>query len=149
MKALLITIIVLVSINFSGCAVPSIVKNITDSVLEGKAFHEAQQQSAVEFLTNYIAANNSENKALIKSMTTPEFVSENKYLGLIIKPVGEPRALVEDNIAVVLFSFTSMKEPKHPHCGTSSFQLVKNNNDWKLAHITWSVEQTDCQSSSL
>jgi len=27
--------------------------------------------------------------------------------------------------------------------------LVKNNNDWKLAHVTWSVEHTDCQSSSL
>jgi len=149
MKTLFITIIILVSINFSGCAVPYIVKNITEEVLEGKALQKAQQQSAVAFVNRYITASNADDSTLIANMTTTEFTTEKKRFSHAIKLVGEPTILVQEHIAIVWTSFSSTNNSNYSHCGTSSFQLVKDNDEWKMAHVAWSVEQTDCQSNAI
>ncbi len=148
MKLLLISIIVLISINLSGCVVPIIVKNITEAVLEGKALKESQQRSATEFVDRYIAASNADNKVLIANMTTTEFTSEKKRQGYFIKLTGETTVLAEANVAVVWTSFSSTKDNSIFHCGTSSYQLVKDKDEWKMAYITWAEDKTACESSS-
>jgi hypothetical protein len=48
MKILLSIVIVLVSIIFSGCAVPTIVKNITGEVQKGKEIHLKQKKTIIQ-----------------------------------------------------------------------------------------------------
>jgi hypothetical protein len=149
MKTLLITIAILVSINLSGCAVPAIVKNITVEVLEGKARHLEQQESAEAFVNSYIVARNADNTALIERMTTAKFTPQNENRAHSIKLIGEPTVLAEENMAVVWASFTTINNLNDSPCGTSSFQLVKDNNDWKIANVTWSIEQIHCESNNI
>lgn len=145
---ILITIIALVSINLSGCVVPFIVKNITDNVLEGKTIHLEQKQSALARVKSYITVSNANDNVLIKSVTTVELNSEKESSVRTVKLIGEPILLAKENIAVVWTSFISINDSKDSHCGTSSFQLIKDNNDWKIAHVTWSLAQTDCELSA-
>jgi hypothetical protein len=145
---ILITTIALISINLSGCVVPFIVKDITDNVLEEKAIHLEQKQSVLARVKSYIAARNANNKVLINSMTTVELNSEKKSSARTVKLIDKPILLVKENIAVVWASFTSINDSNDSHCGTSSFQLIKETNDWKIAHVTWSLAQTGCELSA-
>lgn len=145
MKTLLITVITLISINLSGCVVPVIVKNITDEVLEGKAINEEQKKSALAFVNHYIAARNADDKALIETMTITKFTSKNEVSNHTVTLIGKPTVLAEENIAVIWTSFKFSDSSNNVHCGASSFQLIKDNNEWKVVSATWSVEKIDCE----
>ncbi|MEP3209161.1 MAG: nuclear transport factor 2 family protein [Maribacter sp.] len=51
---------------------------------------------------------------------------------------------IHNNVAAVWAAYDFWINDKHSHCGYEIFTLIKTNNAWKIASLTYSVEQDAC-----
>ena len=56
----------------------------------------------------------------------------------------DPAIEVDGDIAMVWSPYTFLIDGKVHHCGIDHFDLVRENNAWKILNITWSQRTTGC-----
>lgn len=56
----------------------------------------------------------------------------------------DPVVHVDDHIAVVWTPYDFHVNGNFSHCGTDIFNLIRVRGDWKIASVTYTVEQEDC-----
>lgn len=59
--------------------------------------------------------------------------------------LGEPVIQVDGDIAVVWVPYLFFREDHLDHCGVNHFDLVRENQQWKVQNVTWSSRTTGCQ----
>jgi len=57
---------------------------------------------------------------------------------------GEPTVMLRGPIAVVWGEYDFWIDGEFSHCGVDSADLVKIDNQWKIANMMWTVEKEDC-----
>lgn len=51
---------------------------------------------------------------------------------------------INKNVTAVWAPYDFWVNDKHSHCGYEVFTLIKKDADWKIASLTYSVEQNTC-----
>lgn len=51
---------------------------------------------------------------------------------------------IHNNVAAVWAAYDFWINDQHSHCGYEVFTLIKKDNAWKIASLTYSVEQDTC-----
>ena len=57
---------------------------------------------------------------------------------------GEPTILVRGPIAVIWGEYEFWIDGEFSHCGVDSVDLVKVEEEWKIANFMWTVEKENC-----
>ncbi len=57
---------------------------------------------------------------------------------------GEPTVLVRGPIAVIWGEYEFWIDGEFSHCGVDSVDLVKVEEEWKIANFVWTVEKESC-----
>ncbi len=78
-----------------------------------------------------------QNSELIASIKP----DDHSYLEQFTQP---PVVLIHDSIAVVWGEYDFWIDGKFSHCGVDSIDLVKQDGQWQIANIMWTVETEDC-----
>jgi len=61
--------------------------------------------------------------------------------GDVVERGFNPTVLVTDTTAMVWYPYDYYLDGKWSHCGVDTFNLVRTDDGWKIATMTWSVEQ--------
>lgn len=60
--------------------------------------------------------------------------------------LNDPAIESDGKVAMVWGDYTFFLNGKPHHCGTDHFDLVHENNGWKVVNVTWSQHTTGCGS---
>jgi hypothetical protein len=52
-----------------------------------------------------------------------------------------PSVLVSGTVAVVWYPYDFYRDGDWSHCGVDVFNMVRTNDGWRIANMTWSAEQ--------
>lgn len=61
---------------------------------------------------------------------------------------AEPTVLIRGPIAVAWGEYEFRIDGEFSHCGVDSVDLVKIDDEWKIANFMWTVEKTGCPAES-
>jgi len=61
--------------------------------------------------------------------------------GDVVERGFNPTVLVTDTTAMVWYPYDYYQDGKWSHCGVDTFNLVRTDDGWKIASMSWSVEQ--------
>lgn len=76
-----------------------------------------------------------------EAMVAEAIADENEYLE---RWLGEPEIRVHGPTAVVWGAYEFWINGERSHCGIDSVQLIRVDDDWKIANWTWTVEPDAC-----
>ncbi len=57
---------------------------------------------------------------------------------------SEPTVLIRGPIAVVWGAFEFTVDGNFSHCGINAFDMVKLDDEWKIANVMWTTEKDNC-----
>jgi hypothetical protein len=60
----------------------------------------------------------------------------------------EPTVLIRGPIAVVWGAFEFTVDGNFSHCGINSFDMVKIDEEWKIANVMWTTEHDNCPAAA-
>ncbi len=86
------------------------------------------------------------NRQEMRLAQNEAFVSklENDGHVYVERWTGEPTVMLRGPIAVVWGEYDFWIDGEFSHCGVDSADLVKVDNQWKIANMMWTVEKEDC-----
>jgi ketosteroid isomerase-like protein len=58
--------------------------------------------------------------------------------------LGKPDIRVDGDIAMVWVGYSFLIDGKVDHCGVNHFDLVREENVWKVQNVTWSSRKSRC-----
>jgi tetratricopeptide (TPR) repeat protein len=102
----------------------------------------------------------TENATFTGTTETPDGVTHNAmgrdaFLEMIqgrtdmLERMWEPTVMVHGTVAVVWTRYDFHIGGEFSHCGVDAFNLVRNDEGWRVASIVWTVERTGCAPSPL
>ena len=108
-----------------------------DSLLARQQFTENASLYAL------VKTNDSEGVILADINKFMSFIGDQKRPN-VSEPLWNPIIQRDDRIATVWVQYAFYYQNKFSHCGIDSFQLVRNDNQWKILSIIDTRRNTDC-----
>ena len=93
-----------------------------------------------------VAAERPDGSHAIRHLTPAEFSgSVRPGPERLEARLGEPVIQVDGDIAVVWVSYLFFRDDQLDHCGVNHFDLIRENQEWKVQNVTWSSRTTGCR----
>lgn len=67
----------------------------------------------------------------------------------IVERIWDPKIMIDDNIAMAWTPYDLHVNGEFSHCGINLFSLIRTQNGWKIADITYNVRRESCKESPL
>lgn len=101
------------------------------------AMKEANPVNLKETLTDTVILQTISKEGKVKMENAANFVAEiaNFSFGDLHEKITVESVLTDGTLANVWMSYEFFIKGKISHCGVNSFQLVKQNNSWKIQNI--------------
>ena len=151
MKQLILMMIL--TLGFNVKAQQSEIDNVKSKIVEFfDAFHKQDTVALKSMVTDKVIlqsiSTNKEGKTILKEDDFNEFVKsiasipkdkkfEEKLLDFNIQ--------VDDRMANAWTPYEFWYEEKFSHCGVNSFQLIKDDGEWKIIYLVDTRRQEGCQ----
>jgi len=147
-KLLNLSMILLLTIIFSGCALPYIVTDIVNEVQAGKRFDETQKNELTTTGNQYIEASDLNNDDLIPQLSTANFIAPEHANNTVtsFKRIWNHQVQVSAQVAVIWTSYRLHAADGLSQCGKQVFNLEKVNNTWRIAHTSVTHAKDVCDS---
>ena len=58
--------------------------------------------------------------------------------------IGTPAVEIDGDMAMVWGDYVFLIDGKLSHCGVDHVSLVRENGQWKIAHLAWTQRTSDC-----
>ena len=151
MKQLILMMIL--TLGFNVKAQQSEIDNVKSKIVEFfDAFHKQDTVALKSMVTDKVIlqsiSTNKEGKTILKEDDFNEFV---KSIASIPKDKKFEEKLLDFNIQVdghMANAWTPYEfwyEEKFSHCGVNSFQLIKDDGEWKIIYLVDTRRQEGCQ----
>lgn len=67
----------------------------------------------------------------------------------LLERMWSPQVLIDGNLATLWAPYDFHRGGKFSHCGTDQVTLVRQEGQWKIASLAYSVKRTGCEASPL
>jgi hypothetical protein len=67
----------------------------------------------------------------------------------VVERMWDPTVLIDGAIGVVWAPYDFYVEGEFSHCGRDVFTFFRSEDDWKIVHISWTIERSNCPESPL
>lgn len=136
---------------FHLCAQPDQEKAavaVVQKLFDAMAAHDSEGARAVLIPDGRIVA--VRENGTVSNSAQEEFAAR---LSTIKEPILErmwqPKVLVQDRIGHVWADYDFWRSGKFSHCGIDSISLLKTQDGWKIAGISYTMQTSDCAPSPL
>lgn len=114
------------------------------------ALNASDAEAAREVLVadgQFYSVREGEDGPVTRAVTHAEFIASLARGGAAVhERMFDPTATVRGRLAVLWAPYDFHAEGEFSHCGVDAFSLVRSNEGWKIAGITYSVETSGCES---
>ncbi len=107
----------------------------SDSILIKKSFHK---NAVLQTITKTAEVKNESINDFALSISKAE-------KGSFDERITFSNILIDGNLASVWTSYEFYYKGQFSHCGVTSFQLVKSNNEWKIQYIIDTRRKDNCK----
>ncbi|AZA84703.1 hypothetical protein C1637_07665 [Chryseobacterium lactis] len=134
----------LLSISCFGQKNPEIEKPIRNLFL---AMKNADTDLLKSVFTENAILQTITKEGMVKSDSIPDFISSvSKFpKGDLDEQITIEAVHTDGNLASVFTPYSFYLKGKLSHCGANSFQLVKQNNEWKIQYIIDTRRKENCK----
>lgn len=78
-------------------------------------------------------------------VTRRPFNASSYQSGNYLERYWDPIVHVRGSLAVVWTPYEFLRDGKTSHCGIDSFEMVKQDGQWRIGNIMWTVEPDGCE----
>lgn len=92
----------------------------------------------------------SGNEVVLSRLTATEYVdSMSSRNDSLLERIWDVQVLEHDRLATVWTPYDFYLNGEFSHCGRNSFSLIRDDNGWRIASITYSMLKESCETSPL
>jgi hypothetical protein len=78
-------------------------------------------------------------------VTRRPFNASSYQSGTYLERYWDPIVHIRGSLAVVWTPYEFLRDGKTSHCGIDSFEMVKQQGQWRIGNIMWTVEPDGCE----
>ncbi len=150
-----ISLVILLIFLFLNCS--NITKDETNIINTVNVFFDALAEQdtakAASVLTSdglFHSVRVRDGKTMLRSTSHEEFIkSLSQNSDNFLERMWEPEVLIHKNIAFLWTKYDFHRNKEYSHGGIDAFSLVKTENGWKIAGLTYTIEQKGYENSPL
>ena len=91
----------------------------------------------------------SEGFRLIRTTTEQFLEGMRNRSDAALERIWDVKVLVHDRLAIAWTPYDFFLNGEFHHCGVNNFNLIRTDDGWKIAGVTYSIEVESCEESPL